>query len=276
MTDHDALLAAVLAEPENDLPRLVFADWLEETGHPAHAARARYIRLQVEAERHPEGSSQRLELTRQAEELRPSFRDEWDRVLPPGELSHTTVGRRRGFVDEVETGLTTFRQSGNVMFAVAPVRALGLMPDEESPVFRSFDWTELAGMEYLGRLARLRLGPGLWEFGQASPVENYRPSPLTGLARCPHLGAVRTLTLAGNGLDDGWVVRFAHVLPTASLGRSLTELDLSNNAITDAGANSLAAGRGLDGLERVRLGGNRIGPAGIEMLRRRFGPAVEV
>jgi uncharacterized protein (TIGR02996 family) len=276
MTDHDALLAAVLADPDNDLPRLVFADWLEESGHPANAARAKFIRLQIEAERNPEKSAKRFECTRQAEELRPTFRDEWDRVFPPGELSHTTVGRRRGFVEEVETGLTEFRQSGNAMFAVAPVRSLGLMPDEDILVFRSFDWTELAGMEYLGRLARLRFGPGLWEFGQASPVENFRASPLTGLARCPHLGAVRTLTLAGNGLDNHWVVRFVHVLPTVSFGRSLTELDLSNNAITDAGANTLAAGRGLEGLVSLRLTGNRIGPDGQAMLRHRFGPLVQL
>ncbi len=30
MTDEDALLAAILADPEDDTPRLVFADWLDE------------------------------------------------------------------------------------------------------------------------------------------------------------------------------------------------------------------------------------------------------
>lgn len=30
MTDRDALLKAILATPDNDLPRLVYADWLEE------------------------------------------------------------------------------------------------------------------------------------------------------------------------------------------------------------------------------------------------------
>lgn len=46
MTTHDALLAAVLAAPEDDLPRLVFADHLEgELGQPE---RAEFIRVQVE------------------------------------------------------------------------------------------------------------------------------------------------------------------------------------------------------------------------------------
>jgi uncharacterized protein (TIGR02996 family) len=32
MTDRDALLAATLANPDEDTPRLVFADWLQENG----------------------------------------------------------------------------------------------------------------------------------------------------------------------------------------------------------------------------------------------------
>ena len=38
-----ALLDAVLATPEDDLPRLVYADWLEENGNPERAA---FIRVQ--------------------------------------------------------------------------------------------------------------------------------------------------------------------------------------------------------------------------------------
>lgn len=43
-----ALLAAVLANPADDLPRLVMADWLEENGQ---AERAAWIRIQCELER---------------------------------------------------------------------------------------------------------------------------------------------------------------------------------------------------------------------------------
>lgn len=34
MDTHDALLAAVLAKPEDDLTRLVYADWCDENGQP--------------------------------------------------------------------------------------------------------------------------------------------------------------------------------------------------------------------------------------------------
>lgn len=50
MTDLEALLAAVLDEPEADAPRLVYADALEETGKEANVARAELIRLQLAGE----------------------------------------------------------------------------------------------------------------------------------------------------------------------------------------------------------------------------------
>lgn len=42
MTDRDAFLTAICARPFDDLPRLVFADWLDEHGEPEFAA---FIRL---------------------------------------------------------------------------------------------------------------------------------------------------------------------------------------------------------------------------------------
>jgi uncharacterized protein (TIGR02996 family) len=43
MSDEDALLAAITAHPDDDTPRLVYADWLQEHGHPE---RAEFIRAQ--------------------------------------------------------------------------------------------------------------------------------------------------------------------------------------------------------------------------------------
>ena len=44
MTDGEALLAAILANPEEDAPRLVYADWLQENGE---AERAEFIRKAI-------------------------------------------------------------------------------------------------------------------------------------------------------------------------------------------------------------------------------------
>src|SRR5580704_8605623 len=45
MSDRDALHAAVCANPDDDTPRLVFADWLDEHGEEKRAA---FIRASVE------------------------------------------------------------------------------------------------------------------------------------------------------------------------------------------------------------------------------------
>src|SRR5262245_47579116 len=48
MTDHDALLRAICEYPRDDLPRLVYADWLDEHGEPERAA---FIRTDIAADR---------------------------------------------------------------------------------------------------------------------------------------------------------------------------------------------------------------------------------
>ena len=48
MSDHAAFLNAVLERPDDDLPRLVYADYLDETGEPN---RAEFIRVQIELAR---------------------------------------------------------------------------------------------------------------------------------------------------------------------------------------------------------------------------------
>ena len=50
-TDRDALYRAICAQPDEDTPRLAFADLLDEEGEPD---RARFVRTQVELARVPD------------------------------------------------------------------------------------------------------------------------------------------------------------------------------------------------------------------------------
>ena len=50
MSDHDALLAAICDQPDEDTPRLAFADWLDENDEPDRAA---FVRAQIELARTP-------------------------------------------------------------------------------------------------------------------------------------------------------------------------------------------------------------------------------
>ncbi len=48
--DADAFMRSYLRKPTDATTRLIFADWLEETGDESNVAWARYIRLKVEAD----------------------------------------------------------------------------------------------------------------------------------------------------------------------------------------------------------------------------------
>ena len=48
LTDEEALLFAIRKEPVRDLPRLVYADFLDERGSPGDADRADFVRNQCE------------------------------------------------------------------------------------------------------------------------------------------------------------------------------------------------------------------------------------
>src|SRR5438046_2537388 len=93
----DPLLQAVLAEPQDDALRLVYADWLEEHGDPD---RAELIRLQCELARLEPSDRRGQRLRRRERALLREHGKEW--AGPLGRLKCSPyLGWRRGFVDSV-------------------------------------------------------------------------------------------------------------------------------------------------------------------------------
>ena len=80
MTHADAFLQAVVAEPDDDTPRLVFADWLEDHGDEPRAA---FIRAQVELVKLPPGDPRRWELQDRERALLAAHGDAWAAPLKP-------------------------------------------------------------------------------------------------------------------------------------------------------------------------------------------------
>jgi uncharacterized protein (TIGR02996 family) len=72
--DADAFLQAILVNPAELTTRLVFADWLEDTGEPSNVAWAQFIRLSAEVASLPGDSIRRRELAQQLSELAPQVR----------------------------------------------------------------------------------------------------------------------------------------------------------------------------------------------------------
>jgi uncharacterized protein (TIGR02996 family) len=80
MTFDQAFLDAIREQPDDDAPRLVYADWLEEHGQPQ---RAEFIRVQCERARLPEGSSRAYDLERREAALWAAHAAAWLGPLAP-------------------------------------------------------------------------------------------------------------------------------------------------------------------------------------------------
>jgi uncharacterized protein (TIGR02996 family) len=76
MDDRRALMAAIIANPDEDTPRLALADWLQEHGTAPDRARAEFIRLQVQLTRTKPGKA-RDKLTTEAFKLEVQHRFTW-------------------------------------------------------------------------------------------------------------------------------------------------------------------------------------------------------
>src|SRR5262245_38548906 len=103
----DYLLAAIAEQPDDDLARLVYADWLDDNGQPD---RAHFVRLQMDAEKQPPRSPRAGELTAEAENVlagheRHWLGEEWAELLIGWSF-------RRGLLDSVTLSPELFLTRG--------------------------------------------------------------------------------------------------------------------------------------------------------------------
>jgi uncharacterized protein (TIGR02996 family) len=130
MSEQQALLRAVIDRPDEDAPRLVYADWLDEHG-PAEPDRARaaFIRLQVEAARLDEYDPRRLDLEGQAEALLNAQREAgepraWLAGLEGWGVNHHYTSFERGFPTVATVKPDELLDRGHELWAVTPIRRL--------------------------------------------------------------------------------------------------------------------------------------------------------
>jgi uncharacterized protein (TIGR02996 family) len=268
MTDRAALLAAVLADPADDTPRLIFADYLDETGDPADAARAAFVRAEVAAEGLPPGSPDRVRLESEAARLFNAHGEVWKRDLLAGaDRPDVRAFYRRGFIEDVELSIQAFVAHAAELFAAVPVTTLRLtLPYSSDPV----PPLSVFGMRpELARITTLQLGP--YTLTTAGGGWLAEPTLFDDLLSSPTLTGLRRLILDGNPFDAAWLMAFAARLPGATFTRTLEELSLADCQLTDTEAAVLLAARGLDRVTRLNLSGNRISPAAATVIRERFG-----
>jgi uncharacterized protein (TIGR02996 family) len=273
--DADALLRSVLAAPDDDAPRLIYADWLDEHGDPA---RAEFIRAQVELARPSTDRARREQLVQAERTLLRANGAAWTAWLPAWVQEREF---RRGFVEGIRCEAGAFISGADEVRRRTPLSAVRVGGNEELavPLFRSraLDglraltvsvpvpagaWEYLAACPYLGRLRQLTLN------SKGPPGEMIEA--LIGSAALP---ALRTLRLPWCTLGDEHTARLVgHPWVTR-----LRALDLRNNFIAAEGGQAIADSPHLDRLGSLNLRGNAVADTWVaEVLRRRFGGRVRL
>src|SRR5262245_6194987 len=190
MTHEEAFLAAILESPDDDAPRLIYADWLEDHGDP----RAALIRVQCDLERHRRAAFgkpyvlsdglrrawQIIALYAREKELLAEFGDIWT----PGAIDAVDVSQdipglrghrfRRGFVDLLALPCKAWMSQGRELARLAPLTKIWL--SDKAPLSRTanvYTWTERARAisAYVLPVDLLRLMP---RTGYFAATQGYR------------------------------------------------------------------------------------------------------
>jgi uncharacterized protein (TIGR02996 family) len=229
----DAFLGAIIESPEDDAPRLVFADWLEEHGEPE---RAEFIRAQVGVARLPEGDVRLPALEARAKELQQAKAAAW---LGPLDVRGLRAKYRRGFAEEVYCSTPgLFFAHAEDLFGLLPLRSLTIH-SVQGDVLDPAGARALAAMPQLARLEELLL----WD-------HDLGDEGTAVLAACPHLSNLRALSLANCGVGPGG----AAALAASPYLKNLLRLDLCSSEIGVEGARTLLRSPHLDRLIVLDVG----------------------
>jgi uncharacterized protein (TIGR02996 family) len=225
--NHEAFLPAIIEAPDDDTPRLVCADWLEEHGQ---GDRAEFIRAQI-ALAQAASDEERRRLRERAGELLAAHEEEWAAPLL-GLVNKVCF--RRGFVERVTLTVPDFLDSAEQLFALAPVR-------EAVFIKTGPGLGQLADCPHLARLALL-------DFRDSAFEEDELPT----LFASPHLGGLRTFVLRLRAFGDD-VLR---ALAGAERPPRWTTLDLYDASVSGGGLEALAGSPAAGALEALVLGGS--------------------
>jgi uncharacterized protein (TIGR02996 family) len=115
MSEEAALLNAIRAHPDEDTPRLVYADWLQENDRPE---RAEFIRLQCAIARLPDSAPEKAEKQTRVNVLLEEHEEEWFDTLR-SDFEGCEI--ERGFVTDLGGNAGVFRKHARKIVRAAPV-----------------------------------------------------------------------------------------------------------------------------------------------------------
>jgi uncharacterized protein (TIGR02996 family) len=247
--EEHAFLRAISENPEDDLPRLVYADWIEDRGR---TARAEFIRLQVERYRRSANDRSARGISWREYELLQEHEVAWREELPP--QLRRGASFRRGFVFRLQCSMRDLIESTRDHALLDPIERLEITVDSLDP-----EWLAYHPPPLTFPLSEVRIDCEL----------SVGPILILALVRYGPFPKLKKLIIRDRYLSDDAIGQLRPD-PTFPV---LEELDLSSCGLSDRGAEELAESDWVGRLKRLRLAGNTISSGRQGWLRSRFGPA---
>jgi uncharacterized protein (TIGR02996 family) len=271
----DALLQAIIDEPEDDSLRLIYADWLADHGQPE---RSELIRVEVEM------------FPRLVEGLEPEVADDPEyhrlgRIREALKIQHAATwfgpfaalspqcGTERGFLSAATVSARLFANRADELFAAAPLLELVSLEQigrNMPAVAARPELARLRGVSFCGKLG----SAGLSAFCKSPHLAGLRwlsfydtaigPKGASALADTPSLAGLRDLILMDRSIGPGG----AAAIVGARHFAGLEEMMLSFSSVGDPFAEALARADHITNLRILRLDYTDLTPAGITALAR--------
>jgi uncharacterized protein (TIGR02996 family) len=256
--DGAALLRAICDNPDEDTPRLVYADWLDERGGESNEARAELIRLQiVESAKARQKHLTAVGVLRQSTERESELIQRyggtesggWTAGLPKLDgVRYQSTGEREW--ERFDCWLAN-RQEAAVRYTSATAAP---------PFDRGFPWRVYAADADLF----LRVAPVLFD---AAPIAYLHLDKLTvemarRLAASPHLARIRQW----QDVDSRRTDRMMEILAGSEHLGNLREMDFSRSPLSAKGLRALLFAPALRAVTRLTFLGCDLGDAGAEAI----------
>jgi uncharacterized protein (TIGR02996 family) len=239
-------LAAIQAAPDDDAPRLVYADWLQKRGDVL----GEFIVIQctLAAMGEDQNDDARADLQVRQSELFTEHAPAWFAELG---LAPNEGVFRRGFVEQVSVPFTRLKAAQERLGQRAVVRELWIFSYPEGSSLSYTACQRLFSWPWLRLLHTLLL-----------QLHHLGFSAIRMLAQSPHLANLVRLDLTSNNLG----AKGAQALAESSYLANLRSLELTFNHIGDDGAKSLAEASWFANLTSLELADNSIGDEGLRAL----------
>jgi uncharacterized protein (TIGR02996 family) len=278
MSERAVLFRAILENPDDDAPRLAYADWLAASGETARAAfiRAQIAETKIPPVTHPgdpwqagsffglsswteppmvlryygwdQHSPERNRLREEIRALRDSHATEWRRELPD-DWPDTEPTFRRGFIDCLEIPVGQLVRDPARYLDAAPIRTLTLC---WKPGFALNSYQQSPVVAALPQLARLEC------LNFSVPGREFVSTFVRAFIVTPEAANLRTLDLARTDVEEDTL----HAVITSDYLRELQSLNLSHNTFSPDFLEALGTTDKLPGLRSLSLGSCKMTPEG--------------